>query len=335
MHSNSGFRYHFIGMLLLVWTVAPAFADFGPLQTVNRFPLHLMFLKPRPVDANLPRQGELEAAFAVEYSNTYYQEQNNHWDVLIDMEMMVVDLSMVYGIAPKLAFRLDMPFVSMNDGFLDGFLGNYHDFIGVGNYDREDRPGDTFGYRVSKDGELWIDGHSGALQGADVTVSIQYALTGADDRQAMASALLLSIKAPTGNEALGIGSGANDLGLYWPTQWAAKPWSFYVMPSIALIGDPHTLGADVSARNSYGIFGGAAYDYSERLTLLAQLIYYSSPIEETGISSLDDGTLGLDVGFHYQLKNDWIFEFAFCEDLTRAAPDFNLRLGVRRAFKGL
>ncbi len=325
----SPFKFWLLVGMLVLCLDSPAPADHGPMQTVNRFPLHLMFLKPRPVKAQLPAAGEADMSLAVEYSNTFFKQRNAQWDVLMDMEIMVLDISMVYGVTSKWAARLDLPLVSMNDGFLDGFLGNYHDAIGVGNYGRESRANNTFGYQVLKDGRLWLEGESGAFELTDITLSAQYALIDRSPKSGLASTLLFSVKVPVGDESLGFGSGAYDMGIYWPSQWSGEPWSFYVMPGAAFIGDPETSGADVAARNSYALFGGLAYDYNDRWTWLGQLTYYSSPIEMTGISELDDGTLSLDLGFHYQIKPGWIVEFAFVEDLTRAVPDFNLRLGLR------
>jgi hypothetical protein len=44
---------------------------------------------------------------------------------------------------------------------------------------------------------------------------------------------------------------------------------------------------------------------------------------------LDDGSLELDIGFQRALAEYCVMEFVFGEDLTRALPDFNLRLGLR------
>lgn len=331
MHVQTHLKGFAMGMLLLIGCLSTAFADHGPLQATNRFPLHLMFLKPRPVKADLPPPGGFETTLAVDYSNTYFKQANSRWDVLMDMEMLVVDFSIVYGLNSRFAFKVDLPLVSMNDGFLDEFLGDFHDFIGSNDYFREERPSNTFGYRVTKDSAAWIEGDSGASQLADATVSVQYALTTPGKQRKVDSSLLLSAKVPTGDEQRGFGSGAFDVGLYWPTQWRGKTWSYYLMPSIAVIGDPRNIEADVKTRNSYGIFGAVGYNYSERMTWVAQVNAYSSPLESTGISELDNGTVALDVGFHYQVKPDWIFEFVFSEDLTLAAPDFNVRLGIRWA----
>jgi hypothetical protein len=319
--------------MIVLWTAVfqsrPIYADFGPLQTSNRFPLHLLFIKPRPVKADLPGRGEFEAALALEYGNTFLEQRNDSWDVLLDMEMMVIDFSAVYGLTSKIAIHLNMPIVSLQAGFLDGFLENYHDALGTSNYGREKRPKNNLGYRIVKDGLLWVQGQEGSMQLADMTISTQFDLIETAGAKPMSGSLLLSLKLPTGDSTRGLGSGRFDAGVYLPVRWAFSPWSLYAMPGAAFISNPDTDGAHISARHSYSLFCGTGYDYSDHTTWLLQFNYYSSPIEETGLDELDQGALELAVGFHHRLADDWLIEFAFCEDLTLAVPDFNLRLGLR------
>lgn len=318
-----------LGLLLIPATGGRAGADFGPLQATNRLPLHLLFLKPRPVPVQGPVRGELEVGLAVEYSNTFFDHRNDRWDVLMDMETMVAEVSLVFSPTSKTLLRLNMPLVSMGHGFMDGFLENYHDALGVSNYGREKRPKNEFAYRVTKDGLTWVQGETGTLQIADMTVSAQYELMKARGDLKMSGSLMTSLKLPTGDPDRGLGSGAFDFGVFMPMRWSADPWTFFLMPGAAFIGDPQTRGADVSARNTVALFVGVAYDYSPRTTFLVQLNYYTSPIEQTGLDDLDQGALALDIGFHRKLTENYILEFALGEDLTRALPDFNLRLGLR------
>ena len=317
----------FLVMGIFVLANTDGFAEFGPLQTMNRFPLHLLFLKPRPVSGELPAYGTLETTMAFEYSNTYFDYENHHWNVLMDMEMMVSEFCFTYGIQSNIAIGFEVPLVSMSNGFLDGLLENYHDTIGVSNYHRENRPKNDFAYRLKKDNALLLQGETGNFEIADVTAFVQYKLLKSTQNCPVKGSFLSRVKLPLGDQNKGLGSGQFDIGVYLPIKYAKKKWSFFFMPGVAYIGDPEMGNIDWSARNSYSLFGGVAYEYSAGTTLLAQLSYYTSPIEKTGLNELDRGALELDFGFHHQLNNELMLELAFCEDLTLAVPDFNLRIG--------
>lgn len=324
-------------VVLLIGTMwgaaATAAADYGPLQTINRFPLHMMVLTPRPVNAELPGRGDLETTLAMEYSNTFFDFRNDRWDIVIDMEMLVGELSMVYGVTEKMTLRLEVPVISMQDGFLDGFLENYHDFLGVGNYGRDKRPKNAFSYQAAKEDRRWFQGESFGLRIGDIRASSQLALPVLRlGGHQLSSAVLGTLKIPVGDADSGVGSGAYDAGFFLPIKWKGNRWVFYLMPGAIWIDDPKTLGAQVSARNSISLFVGAGYEYNHRWRLLAQFNYYSSPFEKTGLDELDNGALELSFGIQRTLSKTLYWEFSFCEDLTRAVPDFNIRIGMTWRF---
>lgn len=322
------------GVGVLLASAVNASDDYGPLQTTNRFPLHMLVLTPRPVNADLPKQGVFGATLAVEYSNTYFNFRNEHWDLVFDSEVFVAELSTVYGVTEKVAVRLDVPMVSMQGGFLDGFLQNYHDLIGVPNYDREDRPKNEFAYRATKDGQLWVQGESGGLQVSDVRLSIQYAMPSMTlDGYRLGSSVMATVKVPTGDVDSGLGSGQYDFGMFLPVKWTGDRWSIYLMPGFIWIDDPQTSGVRVSSRNVSSIFAGAVFEYNEKWRWLAQLNYYSSPFEKTGLEELDGGASELAFGVQRSLSPSLYWEFAFSEDLTLAVPDFNIRLGMTWRFR--
>lgn len=322
----------FVGWIFCMVFAQGAAADYGPLQTVNQFPLHLMFLTPKPISAELPAPGGIDAGVSLDYSNTFFAHSSSRWDVLIDMEMAVLGIDAAYGLGSRWAVRLDLPIVSMSDGFLDGFLENFHDTLGVGNYDREKRPKNRFAYRAVKSGEAWFEGRPDKFELADATLSMQYALLQPKLERPLASSLCVSLKVPTGDSETGLGSGNFDAGLFLPSQWSAGKWTLYAMPGYVVIGNPNGENPDVAARDVYSMFAGAAYDAGDRWTWLLQINAYSTPLEFTGIGELDDGAVDLSLGCRYRLTRNWLFEFSFTEDLTRTAPDFNGRLALRWFF---
>jgi hypothetical protein len=306
--------------------------DMGPLQVQNRFPLHLMFLTPMPAQARPLAWSELQASIAFDYSSVFLERQNDRWDVLLDMELAVVDLQLAYGLTQNSTIQIDIPFASMSNGILDGFLQSYHDALNVGNYGRQDRPDNQFAYEVSTEGMPWLQGQSGGFHLSDLTVSARFSLPRPNNWQNFFSAVWVRIQLPTGDTRKGLGNGRLDYGLYLPVQWSVDRWSFYLMPGVALLSNPKTAGADVAAKQSISMFAGTAYRVRPRLNLNGQINFYASPIGHTGIAQLDDGSMELALGLKYRLSEHWITEFAFCEDLTRAAPDFTVHLGFRWQF---
>ena len=306
-----------------------AVADYGPMQAANRFPLHLMFLTPKPVPADLPPSGALDATMSFDYSNTYLNKSSRDWDVLIDMEMSVLGLDLAYGIGSRWAVRLDMPLVSMGNGFLDGFLENFHDALDVGNYDREERPKNQFAFSIAKSDQVWFEGRPGRMDLADTTLSAQYKLIRPKRRRPLLSTLMISLKLPTGDKDVGLGSGNFDLGLFLPSKWRFESCSLYLMPGFVVVGDPKTSEPSVAAQDVYALFAGVAYDHNEFWTWLMQVNAYSTPLEFADIEALDDGAVDLAIGLHYRLTRHWLFEFSFSEDLTRTAPDFTVRFALR------
>ena len=305
------------------------YGENGPLNAANRFPLHLLFLTPKPISPDLPSQGDLDATLSIDYSNTFFEHSSNRWDVLIDMELLVLNLDLVYGLASRWGLRMDLPVVSMNDGFLDGFLGNFHDALGVGDYDRHTRPQDQFAYTATKSDEVWFKGRPHRLELADTTVAAHYALLKPSARCSLASSLLISLKLPTGDKSAGLGSGNFDLGLFLPSKWGAGPLYLYCMPGYSFIGSPKIGRLNVKARDVCSLFAGAAYDTNANWTWLLQVNAYSTPLEFTGIGELDDGAVDLAIGCQFRATRNWLIELAFSEDLTRTAPDFNVRLALR------
>jgi hypothetical protein len=325
-------RFTFV---LFVWMggmalACVAVADDGPIQSVNRFPLHLMFLTPRPISADLPPPGGLDTVISFDYSNTYLNKSSSEWQVLIDLEMTVLDLEIAYGIGSHWAVRLDIPVVWMDDGVLDGFLENYHNALGVGNYDRHHRPKNQFAYSVTKSDQVWFEGEPGRIELADPTVSAHYKLARSTLRWPLQSTALISLKLPAGDKNLGLGSGNFDLGLFLPSKWRFDPWTLHVMPGYVVVGNPKTGGPSIAARDVYALFAGAAYTYNESWTWLIQAGAYSTPLESTAIEALDDGAVDLTIGLQYRFGRQWLVELSFSEDLTRTAPDFTMRFALRR-----
>ena len=313
----------------LHWLNAAPCAEMGPLHVQNRYPPYLMFLTPAPDSPRLMEKGRFAASLAIDYTSIYIDEVSEKWSALMDMEMTVADLSLAYGITNRFNIALVLPWISMNDGFLDSPLEAYHDFFGFPNYGREDGPVDEFGYHISTDDDPWFDARPGGWHLGESVLSVKMGLTDTGSRSGLASSLLFALKIPTGDEDHGFGSGRMDLGLMLLNQYRIPPFIVYLNPGVVRLSDPQTQGADIHVHDMATLLAGIEYRVGPRWSLMGQFNFATSPFHGTGIDQLDQDSLELVLGSGLSLSDNMIFEFAFSEDLTRTAPDFTVHGALR------
>jgi len=313
--------------MMILCLAAAALAE-GTLHVRNQFPPHLMFLKSAPDTPRLLPGKGLKFSLSSDYAAVFVNETSENWTALIDMEMTVLDVSLEYGITEYLTLSADAPLVSMNRGFTDGFLENYHSAFGFPNYGRETRPKNEFAYSIKKNGVELFQAKSGGLHLTDMTLSAKMSLP---DTGQIKSALSYTLKLPTGDYEQGFGSNGFDHGFSLLSEFQIAPFTFRLNPSVIFLSDPETAaGADISVNHTiFGLFAGSEYAFSKSLSLPAQLNYYTAPFKDTGIGQLDTDSLELALGFIYEFTPSISLEFAFCEDLTHSAPDFNIHLGLK------
>lgn len=300
----------------------------GPLRVKNHFTPHMMFLTPAPNSPESLDGGDFNLGFSADYSSVFVNDKSRDWEALVDMEMAVLEFNIEVGVFRYLSLAVNAPFINMNKGFMDDFLERFHDAFNFPNYGKEKRPKNEFGYILKKDDKDWIRSHEGGLYIGDVTVSAKIPLIRDSQNPYFSSSFQYSLKTPTGDEDYGFGSGEFDHAFYLLNRISYKSFAFYLNPCAIILSDPKTQGAEISVRNIYGVFGGIEYMINESWSLLAQVNHYTAPLENTGIVQFDVDSTELTVGFIWQ-SDTIAFELAFCEDLTRAAPDFNVHAMLR------
>ena len=306
--------------------------EMGPLHARQRYPLYLMFLIPEPDSPRLIDKGRFGSSLSIDYTSIYIDETSEEWSALLDMEMTVVDLSLTYGLTRCVNISLAVPWISLNDGFLDNTLADYHGLFGFPNYGKEDGPVDEFGYQITTGDDAWFDAQSGGMHLGDSVVSAKIQLVNSGMNKGLTSSLLLAFKIPTGDETHGFGSGGIDKGLILLNQYGMVPLILYLNPCFVSLSDPETQGADIHVNDMLTLLAGIEYNVSDTCSLMGQFNFVTSPFHHTGIAQMDQDSLELALGFAVCMMDDMIFEFAFSEDLTRTAPDFTVHGAIRYEF---
>jgi hypothetical protein len=327
-------KYYFntiLGILILMILLpvnCGAERQIGPLGVLNQFPPHMMFLTPRPHSPQTISAKRFSAALSFDYFSIYSNAFSSDHSLLMDMEAMVLDFRLAYSLTDEFLVGIRIPMVSMTDGFMDKPLEWYHKSLGLPNYGKEERPKDEFAYNITKDGQSWFEAKEGGLNLLDSTFFTQINLIDLKKKIPTRIGLTYEVKLPVGDETSGFGSGAWDHGFFIPIQFSFSRINTYLMPGYIFIGNPKSKGADISVRDIKSFFIGGEFFYSSKLSFLAQINSYTSPIGETGIEKLDVASIELALGLRWAFSSQLSAELAFCEDLTRSAPDFNLHAMV-------
>jgi hypothetical protein len=296
----------------------------GPLQVKNQFPLFL--------NANAPylESASLQDSFAasLSHSSIYLVERSAEWDIGLDMEITELNLRFRKSINNFIEVGVEVPILSFNSGFVDGFLNSYHDTFGFPDYGRSNRPDNDFLYEVKRNGTVVVKGESGKIAFGDIRFTLKKPLIQGDP----AISIKGEIELPTGEPETGYGNGSFDTGIsLLMDKTFGETWKTYLNFGVVFPGD--LKGHERVDLKSF-IWGGTAIEaaFWKTISLVGQVFIQGSPFPDTGIASVDRTGVLLSLGGRYHSGTS-SFELSLTEDPnTSGAPDFTLNFTFKQSF---
>lgn len=310
-------------MVLLIFS-GGASAFEGPLQVKNQFPLFLHINPPYLESAKT----ENSFSAGLSHSSVYVTRGSAEWSINLDMEITELDLRFKKIILGLFELGIEVPVLSTESGFLDGFLDSYHQAFGLPDYGRSERPANSFLYEVRKDGKLAVSGRNGRIGIGDIRLTAKREILTSDP----AISIGAEVEFPTGDAGDGYGSGSIDTGFtLLIDKKISETFMTYWNAGVIL---PGKLSAreDIGLRTSY--HGGTCIEAAlgRHVSLLGQITFQTSPFPKTGIGSIDRIAALLSFGARYAQEKDSI-EFSLTEDPnTAGAPDVTFNLSYKRRF---
>lgn len=259
------------------------------------------------------------------YSSTYHVDRSSDWSVAIDLETLIIDLRFKKVIDDKLELSLDVPLISHNDGFMDGFLDWYHNSFGFDDYGRSYRRNDDFLLKIGHNGDLVVEGKPGELAFGDVRIGGKEILYAKDP----VISLNGFVDIPTGDADRGYGNGSYDWGLSLLIDKTMGESLLIYINVGYVVTDTYDAKECIDMKDF--MFGGlgAEWMYSPNVSLYAQLYVQGSSYEDIGVREIDDSVSILSFGGKYRLRKNLTLEFSFSEDPnTAGAPDFMAVFGT-------
>jgi hypothetical protein len=311
-------------IIALFFSSASSFAFEGPLKVKNQFPLFLH------LNAPVPESAVTEDSFSagLSHSSVFMTRNSADWQVDLDMEITEVDLRFKKLIPGLFEIGVEVPVLSLESGFMDGFLESYHKTFGFPDYGRQGRPSNSFLYEVRRNGVLVVKGKNGEVGIGDVRLTIKKEILRNDPVMSVRA----EIELPTGDASKGRGSGGIDTGLtLLLDKRISQRFMSYLNAGVIFPGSLKAI-EDVSLRTSFHAALGIEAAVWKRLGILGQISFQTSPFPKTEIGAVDRIAALLTAGVRYTSGKDNL-EFSLTEDAnTAGAPDVLFNLTYKRRF---
>ena len=310
--------------MLAVVVPASASAFEGPLQVRNQFPLFIGIDPPYLESAAV----QDAASINLSHSSVYVIEQSTAWTVDMDLEMTELNLRLKKKVGPRTEVGLDLPFLRMEEGFLDRPVAWVHDTLGTGDYGRSGRPTNEFLYAVSYQGKPVILPENGQAGIGDTRLTVKQVIR---DGSPILS-LLADLELPTGNAKKGFGNGSLDASVAFLVDFdMGKKYHGYGNVGAVFPGDLKGYQTIPLRNYAYGGFGVEAA-WWEHFHVIVQTLVQGSPFPKTDIRQVDWPGVLLVMGGRYSFEKSSL-EFSLTEDPdTAGAPDFILNVSYAMKF---
>ncbi len=307
--------------LFIIFSSSVVYSFDGPLQVKNQFPIFLHANQPYLEKASM----ENSFSASLSHSSTYTVQNSSSWIINMDMEITELNFRYKRIIKDVVEFDMDIPLLAFSDGFMDGFLDEYHSTFGLPDYGRNNRPKNDFLYEIRRDGALVIKGKTGIGLG-DIRLAVKKPLIVSDG---FSLSINGDVELPTGSAKKGYGNGNLDAGISvlldkGISESVMTYWNFgAVFP-----GD--VKGYQKIDLENF-IHGGVAVEAAvkKNFSLLCQLQGQSRIYPKTDLIAVDRAAYLLIFGGRYY-SGKHSFELSLAEDInTSGAPDFIINLSYK------
>ncbi|HKT59066.1 MAG TPA: DUF3187 family protein [Gemmatimonadales bacterium] len=272
-----------------------------------------------------PRLGRWGLGLSLDYGSAVERGTEPRADYTLDAELLRLRLRVARDLSPAVFVMADASAQGSYAGFLDGFLNWYHSLIGIKLVAREERPENSFLYRLDLPDGISRNRRPSDLYLGDVRLSA--GVRSGSHLQAIATVTL-----PTSTGPTGYGRGVVAAGLLTTVHAKlAEPWTYE--GSLGLGYTPtHGDLADYQRTTFVSGSSGLRWRFWGRQSLYANLFYHSPYYHDTTIPPLDRRELSLDFGWILATKSGREWRIGMTEDMEPSGPaiDIVFRMGMGR-----
>jgi hypothetical protein len=320
-----------LGVIVTTATSSQAL-DLTPFPARNLSPTALVHGLSIAESPHLLPTGKTALHTSFDLANNASMNTRGNEEILLDGETYVATLGLRYGLNEQLQVGIDLPWVWHSKGFLDSFIGDWHDFFGLPNGDRDELKNDQLDYRYLRDAEERLRLQDETDSFGDLRLQLAWLLKATEQS---AFTLQAQIKAPTGNADKLTGSEAWDLSLALSGQrdfplgdGRGAVWGGF---GISWLGDGEVLEEDVEDFAASGWLG-VGWSPLDWLALKLQVDSHTA-LYDSDLGELGDPAVILTMGGTLGLGEQTTLDIGVGEDLNvNASPDVTFHLHLAHKF---
>ena len=255
-----------------------------------------------------------------EYINYGRLEQQSHLKMDAEIERFHAKLN--YGLWDKFEIGLEVTALSYNTGIFDGPITGYHRAINIPYPLRDIYPNDRFNFSLSDSTKTVIKSKTGTGFG-DAVLDGKWQLS-SQNGWLPTIAWVNSIKIPTGNTNLYMGSGKVDLSSGISAKWNFD--KFFKFINLFGVSPSDSLNSrEIHIKPFAAISSTLGYSFTENFSAVTQIEVKGSPYN-SGIKMINQTAILWSFGFNWKIFTTCALRANLTEDpITRTVPDVSVQ----------
>lgn len=306
--------------------------DLTPAYTFNQSPLVQIFGLPALGSARVLTNGHTVFDYTYEVANHFTDGASAREQLTLDGETHRSTFALRHG-EHGFEWGLELPYVSVNGGYLDGFIETWHDTFGLPDGGRDRVARGQLQFNHQRDGVQRVSVTQASAGPGDLRLTGALSLT-PSDATGTDIALRASAKLPTGDSDRLTGSGAPDIAVWLSAACGrgscSGSWGWYGGAGVVVLGKGNVLP---ELQRDFALFGvvGLGWQPFGPVTLKGALsghsAFYDSELKQLGAA----GQLLL--GGTVALTRDTALDIAVTEDIVvNTAADVSIIVSLRRQY---
>ena len=284
----------------------------GLIQYTNLYTGRNIFLIMPPMSAELLREGEDKLRVGFNTTSVYQVEKENGLDANFDYEEREFFVIAALGLTENIEGGLEVRGFLYNAGQFDKTLNNFHRNLGFSTGPRTDAPVNQYSNTLKKDsGEEVYSTKRDQFALADVIGTAKFKAFD-EEKYMPAMALVIALKAPTGDESLGYSSGNWDYGTsIAATKQLTRDVKAHFNIGVALLGKSDVFD---NLSNVYNVMSALEYYVNRRLSIVVQSNYSTSPFSKWEFKTMSEDSWTTGVGAHIRFPKNIQLHLHFTDE---------------------